>query len=65
MSNFRKTAGAVSRLSPEQYRVTIGAQSGVISNVPAGAILLGSPAQSRHEFFRQVATLKRLSRRPR
>jgi len=43
----------------------IGAQAGVISNVPAGAILLGSPAQSRHEFFRQVATLKRLSRRPR
>ncbi len=42
----------------------IGAQAGVISNAPAGAILLGSPAQSRHEFFRQVATLKRLVRRP-
>jgi sigma-70-like protein len=35
----------------------IGAQAGVISDAPAGAILLGSPAQSRQEFFRQVATL--------
>lgn len=43
----------------------IGAQAGVISDAPPGAILLGSPAQSRHEFFRQVATLKRLVRRPR
>ncbi|MBU6355837.1 MAG: UDP-3-O-(3-hydroxymyristoyl)glucosamine N-acyltransferase [Rhodospirillales bacterium] len=43
----------------------IGAQAGVISDVPPEAILLGSPAQSRHEFFRQVATLKRLVRRPR
>jgi UDP-3-O-[3-hydroxymyristoyl] glucosamine N-acyltransferase len=43
----------------------IGAQAGVISDAPAGAILLGSPAQSRHEFFRQVATLKRMVRRPR
>ncbi|MHB1302763.1 MAG: UDP-3-O-(3-hydroxymyristoyl)glucosamine N-acyltransferase [Acidiphilium sp.] len=42
----------------------IGAQAGVISDVPPQAILLGSPAQSRHEFFRQVATLKRLGRRP-
>jgi UDP-3-O-[3-hydroxymyristoyl] glucosamine N-acyltransferase len=43
----------------------IGAQAGLISDAPAGAILLGSPAQSRHEFFRQVATLKRMVRRPR
>jgi UDP-3-O-[3-hydroxymyristoyl] glucosamine N-acyltransferase len=42
----------------------IGAQAGVISDVPAGAILLGSPAQSRREFFRQVVTLKRMARRP-
>ena len=42
----------------------IGAQAGVISDVPAEAILLGSPAQPRHEFFRQVATLKRMVRRP-
>ncbi|MDN7179162.1 UDP-3-O-(3-hydroxymyristoyl)glucosamine N-acyltransferase [Caballeronia sp. SEWSISQ10-4 2] len=43
----------------------IGAQSGVISDVPAAAILLGSPAQSRYEFFRQVVALKRMVRRPR
>lgn len=41
----------------------IGAQAGVIGDAPAGAILLGSPAQPRYEFFRQTATLKRLARR--
>lgn len=42
----------------------IGAQAGVISDAPAGAKLLGSPAQPRKDFFRQVATLRRLTRRP-
>ena len=42
----------------------VGAQAGVIGNVPAGAIVLGSPAQPRNDFFRQVATLKRLARKP-
>ena len=41
----------------------IGAQAGVMSDVPPGAALVGSPAQPRHEFFRQVATLKRMARR--
>jgi UDP-3-O-[3-hydroxymyristoyl] glucosamine N-acyltransferase len=41
----------------------IGAQAGVISDVPSGAALVGSPAQPRQEFFRQVASLKRLARR--
>ncbi len=41
----------------------IGAQAGVIGDVPDGSILLGSPAQPRKEFFRQVATLKRMVRR--
>jgi UDP-3-O-[3-hydroxymyristoyl] glucosamine N-acyltransferase len=41
----------------------IGAQAGVISDAPAGSILLGSPAQPRKEFFRQVVTLKRMARR--
>ncbi len=44
-------------------RAQVGAQAGVISDVPAGAIVLGSPAQPRNDFFRQVATLKRLARR--
>ena len=43
----------------------IGAQAGVISDVPAGAALVGSPAQPRQEFFRQVAALKRMGGRPR
>jgi UDP-3-O-[3-hydroxymyristoyl] glucosamine N-acyltransferase len=42
----------------------IGAQAGVIADVPVGSVLLGSPAQPRKEFFRQVATLKRITRRP-
>lgn len=41
----------------------IGAQAGVISDAPTGAILLGSPAQPRREFFRQVATLKQMAQR--
>ena len=40
----------------------IGAQAGVMSDVPPGAALVGSPARPRHEFFRQVAVLKRLAR---
>jgi UDP-3-O-[3-hydroxymyristoyl] glucosamine N-acyltransferase len=43
----------------------IGAQAGVISDAPAGAVLLGSPAQARTEFFRQVAALRRMVRKPR
>ena len=42
----------------------IGAQAGVISDAPAGSVLLGSPAQPRTEFLRQVATLKRMVRKP-
>ena len=40
----------------------IGAQAGVMSDVTSGAALVGSPAQPRHEFFRQVAVLRRLTR---
>jgi UDP-3-O-[3-hydroxymyristoyl] glucosamine N-acyltransferase len=42
----------------------IGAQAGIISDVESGASVLGSPAQERTEFFRQVATLKKAARRP-
>lgn len=38
----------------------IGAQAGVISDVPPGAALIGSPAQPRQEFFRQVVALRRM-----
>jgi UDP-3-O-[3-hydroxymyristoyl] glucosamine N-acyltransferase len=41
----------------------IGAQAGVISDIPSGTTVLGSPAQPKHEFFRQVVTLKRIARR--
>jgi UDP-3-O-[3-hydroxymyristoyl] glucosamine N-acyltransferase len=43
----------------------IGAQAGVISDVPASAKVLGSPARSRQDFFRQVAMLKRMVQKPR
>ncbi len=42
----------------------IGGQAGVIGDAPAGAILMGTPAQPRKAFYRQVATLKRLTRAP-
>jgi UDP-3-O-[3-hydroxymyristoyl] glucosamine N-acyltransferase len=38
----------------------IGAQAGVISDTAAGATVLGSPAQPKNDFFRQVATLKKM-----
>jgi UDP-3-O-[3-hydroxymyristoyl] glucosamine N-acyltransferase len=43
-------------------RARIGAQAGVMSDVPAGADVVGSPAQPVREFFRHVATLRRLAR---
>ena len=43
--------------------VQIGAQAGLISDAPAHAVLLGSPAQPRGEFLRQIAMMKRLLRR--
>ena len=43
-------------------RARIGAQAGVMSDVPAGADVVGSPAQPVREFFRHVAILRRLVR---
>jgi len=40
----------------------VGAQAGVMSDVSAGAEVVGSPAQPRRAFFRQVALLRRLMR---
>ena len=45
-------------------KARIGAQAGVMSDVEAGADVIGSPAMPFREFFRNVATLRRLSRRP-
>jgi UDP-3-O-[3-hydroxymyristoyl] glucosamine N-acyltransferase len=41
----------------------IGAQAGVISDIAPGAKVLGSPAQSIKDFFRQIATLKKIASR--
>ncbi len=41
----------------------IGAQCGVMSDVDSAADVIGSPAMPFREFFRNVATLRRLSRR--
>ena len=43
----------------------IGAQAGVISDVPAGASMLGSPAQPAHAAFREAAMLRRMAARRR
>ena len=39
----------------------IAAQSGIMADVPAGSTLCGTPAVPIKEFFRQVATLRRMS----
>lgn len=41
----------------------IAAQSGVMQDVPAGAVVCGSPAVPIKDFFRQVASLRRLAAR--
>ncbi|MCF3946329.1 UDP-3-O-(3-hydroxymyristoyl)glucosamine N-acyltransferase [Acidiphilium sp. AL] len=41
----------------------IGPQAGVMSNIPAGAEMLGSPAQPAKAFFREIAALRRFARR--
>jgi UDP-3-O-[3-hydroxymyristoyl] glucosamine N-acyltransferase len=40
----------------------IGAQSGVMADVPAGITVQGTPAQPQRDFFKQVAILKRIMR---
>jgi UDP-3-O-[3-hydroxymyristoyl] glucosamine N-acyltransferase len=40
----------------------VAAQSGVMRDVPAGEEVCGSPALPVKQFFRQIATLARLSR---
>lgn len=44
-------------------KARIGAQCGVMSDVEAGADVIGSPAMPFREFFRNVATLRKLSRK--
>lgn len=44
-------------------KARIGAQCGVMSDVEAGADVIGSPAMPFREFFRNVATLRRLSKK--
>ena len=45
-------------------KARIGAQAGVMGDVPAGQDVIGSPAEPVREFFRGIATLRKLSRRP-
>ena len=40
----------------------IGGQAGVMNDVPAGADVIGSPAQPVREFFRHIALLRKLAR---
>jgi UDP-3-O-[3-hydroxymyristoyl] glucosamine N-acyltransferase len=42
-------------------KARVGAQAGVMADVPAGAEVVGSPAVPVREFFRQVATLRKLT----
>ena len=45
-------------------KARVGAQCGVMSDVDAGADVIGSPAMPFREFFRNVAALRRLAKRP-
>lgn len=45
-------------------RARIGAQAGVMADVAAGGDVVGSPAEPVREFFRGVAILRKLARRP-
>ena len=40
----------------------IGAQAGVMADVDAGTEVVGTPAQPRRAFFREVAILRRMAR---
>jgi len=40
----------------------VGSQAGVMSDVDAGAEVIGSPSQPRRAFFREVAVLRRMAR---
>lgn len=46
-------------------KARIGAQSGVMSDVEAGADVIGSPSMPFREYFRNVATLRKLARKKR
>ena len=45
-------------------RARIGAQAGVMGDVAAGLDVIGSPAEPVRDFFRGIATLRKLARRP-
>jgi UDP-3-O-[3-hydroxymyristoyl] glucosamine N-acyltransferase len=45
-------------------KARIGAQAGIMSDVGAGEAVIGSPAMPVREFFRNVAVLRRLARKP-
>jgi UDP-3-O-[3-hydroxymyristoyl] glucosamine N-acyltransferase len=44
-------------------RARVGAQSGVMSEIPAGAVVVSSPARPTREVFREIAVLKRVAAR--
>jgi UDP-3-O-[3-hydroxymyristoyl] glucosamine N-acyltransferase len=44
-------------------KAQIGAQAGVMSDITAGTAVLGSPAKQVRDFFREVATVRRLTQR--
>ena len=46
-------------------RAEVGAQAGVISDIAPGTTVLGSPAQPIKDFFRQIATLKKMAKEAR
>ncbi len=46
------------------HRARVGAQSGVMSQIAPDAVVVSSPARPVRDVFREIATLKRLAKRP-
>jgi UDP-3-O-[3-hydroxymyristoyl] glucosamine N-acyltransferase len=44
-------------------KAKIGAQAGILSDIQEGAVVVGSPARPKNDFFREQAALKKLARR--
>ena len=66
LEDFVQVGGQAAMARPFRigHGTQIGAQAGVISDVPACRDVAGKPGTARKEFFRQIATLKRITRRP-
>ena len=62
LGNYVTLAGQVGVVGHIEIgdRVTAGAKTGISKNIPAGAVIWGSPSQPMHEAKEQIVLLRRL-----